>query len=136
MSDITREEFASAVAATIESVHHLYREVARLNVGLREALSEGADALVPVRGSGSVSRPSSRRGSLSTTPMVCCSNPSCQMRRRWMRRKTTTRKILTPKLIVVELVLVVVPWNSWPISHCWRSGSCYTTRERLDEMTG
>ena len=39
MSDITREGFASAVAATIASVHHLYREVARLNVELREALS-------------------------------------------------------------------------------------------------
>ena len=56
MSDITREEFASAVAATITSVHHLYREVARLNVGLREALSEGADALVPVRGSSTVGK--------------------------------------------------------------------------------
>ena len=42
MSDITREGFASAVAATIASVHHLYREVARLNVELREALRVGA----------------------------------------------------------------------------------------------
>ena len=51
MSDITREEFASAVAATISSVHHLYREVARLIEGLRDALSEEPDALIPVRGS-------------------------------------------------------------------------------------
>lgn len=51
MNDIAREEFASAVAATITSVHHLYREVARLNVELREALSEEPSALVPMRGS-------------------------------------------------------------------------------------
>ena len=51
MSDITREGFASAVAATIASVHHLYREVARLNVELREALSEEPGALISVRGS-------------------------------------------------------------------------------------
>ena len=51
MSDITREEFASAVAATISSVHHLYREVARLIEGLRDALSEEPGALIPVRGS-------------------------------------------------------------------------------------
>ena len=51
MNKITREEFASAVAATITSVHHLYREVARLNVELREALSEEPSALVSVRGS-------------------------------------------------------------------------------------
>ena len=51
MSDITQEGFASAVAATIASVHHLYREVARLNVELREALSEEPGALISVRGS-------------------------------------------------------------------------------------
>ena len=51
MSDITREEFASAVAATISSVHHLYREVTRLIEGLRDALSEEPGALIPVRGS-------------------------------------------------------------------------------------
>ena len=51
MSDITREGFTSAVAATIASVHHLYREVARLNVELREALSEEPSALISVRGS-------------------------------------------------------------------------------------
>ena len=51
MSDITREGFASAVAATIASVHHLYREVARLNVELREALGEEPGALISVRGS-------------------------------------------------------------------------------------
>ena len=48
MSDITRENFASAVAATISSVHHLYREVERLNKELRDALNE---ELIPVRGS-------------------------------------------------------------------------------------
>lgn len=37
MNNITREEFTSAVAATITSVHHLYREVARLDVELRQA---------------------------------------------------------------------------------------------------
>ena len=51
MSDITREEFASAVAATISSVYHLYREVARLNKELRDDLSEEPGALTPVRGS-------------------------------------------------------------------------------------
>ncbi len=51
MSDITREEFASAVAATTSSVHHLYREVTRLIEGLRDALSEEPGALIPVRGS-------------------------------------------------------------------------------------
>ena len=51
MSDITRETFRSAVAATITSVQHLYREVSRLNVELREALNEEPGALIPVRGS-------------------------------------------------------------------------------------
>ena len=51
MSDTTREEFSSAVAAAISSVHHLYREVARLIAELREALSEEPGALTPVRGS-------------------------------------------------------------------------------------
>ena len=51
MSNITHEEFASAVAATILSVHHLYREVARLIEGLRNALGEEPGALIPVRGS-------------------------------------------------------------------------------------
>ena len=51
MSDITRENFASAVAATISSVHHLYREVARLIEELREALGEEPGALIRVRGS-------------------------------------------------------------------------------------
>ena len=51
MSDTTREEFASAVAATISSVQHLYREVARLIEELREALREEPGAFISVRGS-------------------------------------------------------------------------------------
>ena len=51
MSDTTREEFASAVAAAISSVHHLYREVERLIAELREALGEEPGALIRVRGS-------------------------------------------------------------------------------------
>ena len=51
MSDTTREEFASAVAATISSVQHLYREVARLIEDLRDALGEEPGALIRVRGS-------------------------------------------------------------------------------------
>jgi hypothetical protein len=50
MSDITREQFASAVAVAISSVQHLYREVDRLIVGLRDALAEEPNPLVPVRG--------------------------------------------------------------------------------------
>ena len=131
MSDITREGFTSAVAATIASVHHLYREVARLNVELREALNEEPGALISVRGS------SFGKSGLNLTRVVIRDaygvlfKPSCPTRR-WIRRKTT-RRSLTPKLIVVELV--AAPWNSWLISHCWRSESCYTTREGLDGMT-
>jgi hypothetical protein len=50
MSDITREQFAAAVAAAISSVYHLYREVDRLLVGLRDALAEEPIPLAPVRG--------------------------------------------------------------------------------------
>ncbi len=50
MSTITREEFASAVAAAISSVQHLYREVDRLIVGLRDMLAEEPNSLIPVRG--------------------------------------------------------------------------------------
>lgn len=50
MSEITREEFASAVSAAITSVHHLYKEIDRLMVGLRDALAEEPSALVPLRG--------------------------------------------------------------------------------------
>jgi hypothetical protein len=50
MSDITREEFAAAVAAAVSSVHHLYREVDRLIVGLRDALAAEPCPLTPVRG--------------------------------------------------------------------------------------
>ena len=51
MSDTTREEFSSAVAAAISSVHHLYREVALLIAELRAALREEPGALTPVGGS-------------------------------------------------------------------------------------
>ena len=51
MSDTTREEFASAVAATISSVQHLYREVERLIEELRAALVEEPGALIRVGGS-------------------------------------------------------------------------------------
>jgi len=50
MSNITREEFAAGVAAAVSSVHHLYREIDRLFVGLREALADGPDQLIPVPG--------------------------------------------------------------------------------------
>ena len=50
MSEITRDQFASAVATAISSVYHLYREVDRLMVALREALAEDPNALTPVRG--------------------------------------------------------------------------------------
>jgi hypothetical protein len=50
MSDITREQFASAVAAAISSVQHLYREVDRLIVGLRDALAKEPNPLAPMRG--------------------------------------------------------------------------------------
>jgi hypothetical protein len=40
----TREEFASAVASTISSIHHLYREVDRLITGLRDRLVEEPDS--------------------------------------------------------------------------------------------
>ena len=50
MSNITREEFASAVAAAISSVQHIYREVDHLIVGLRDILAEEPNALIPVRG--------------------------------------------------------------------------------------
>jgi hypothetical protein len=50
MSDITREQFASAVEAAISSVHHLFREVDRLIVGLRESLAEEPNPLTLVRG--------------------------------------------------------------------------------------
>jgi len=50
MSDITRDEFASAVAAAISSVQHLYREVDHLIVGLRDMLAEEPNSLIPVRG--------------------------------------------------------------------------------------
>lgn len=50
MSTLSREEFASAVAAAISSVHHLYREINHLIVGLREMLEEEPHSLKPVRG--------------------------------------------------------------------------------------
>jgi hypothetical protein len=42
---ITREEFASAVASTISSTYHFYREVDRLITGLRDRLVEEPDSL-------------------------------------------------------------------------------------------
>ena len=47
---ITREQFASAVASAISSVHHLYHEVDRLITGLRESLAEEPESLNPIRG--------------------------------------------------------------------------------------
>jgi hypothetical protein len=47
-STITREQFASAVASAISSVHHLYREVDRLMSGLRDRLADEPDSLSPV----------------------------------------------------------------------------------------
>jgi len=44
-NSITREEFASAVAATISSIHHLYREVDRLITGISDRLLEEPDPL-------------------------------------------------------------------------------------------
>jgi hypothetical protein len=50
MSNITREDFASAVAAAISSVQHLYRQVDHLIMSLRDMLAEQPNALIPVRG--------------------------------------------------------------------------------------
>jgi hypothetical protein len=50
MTDLTREQFRAAVVAAISSVHHLYREVDRLVLSLREALSEEPNPLVAMRG--------------------------------------------------------------------------------------
>lgn len=50
MNTITREEFAAAVAAAISSLHHVYREVDRLLVGIREGLAEDPEPLMAVRG--------------------------------------------------------------------------------------
>ena len=44
-STITPEQFASAVAAAISSVRHLYSEVDRLVIGLRERLADEPDSL-------------------------------------------------------------------------------------------
>jgi hypothetical protein len=49
-STITREDFASAVASAIKSVHHLYREVDRLITGLCAQLAEEPDSLVLIPG--------------------------------------------------------------------------------------
>lgn len=46
MAQLTREDFASAVSATLSSVHHLYREIHRLVGALREGLAESPDTLV------------------------------------------------------------------------------------------
>ena len=47
-STITPEQFASAVAAAISSVRHLYSEVDRLVSGLRERQADEPDSLSPV----------------------------------------------------------------------------------------
>ena len=48
MSEITREQFAAAVVASVSSVQHLYRALDRLMVELREALADPPTALVPI----------------------------------------------------------------------------------------
>jgi hypothetical protein len=50
MSGVKREEFASAVAAALSSVHHLYREIDRMLAGLRDMLAEPPESLMPMRG--------------------------------------------------------------------------------------
>lgn len=45
-----QEQFASAVASAISSVHHLYREVDRLISGLYDRLAEEPDSLIRVTG--------------------------------------------------------------------------------------
>jgi hypothetical protein len=50
VSKLTRDEFRMAVAAAVSSVHHLYRELDRLMLSLRETLGEEPSPLV-VRGS-------------------------------------------------------------------------------------
>ena len=40
MTDVSREEFAKAIAATLESVEHLYKEIDLLFTGLRTDLSD------------------------------------------------------------------------------------------------
>jgi hypothetical protein len=45
VSELTRQQFASAVSATLSSVHHLYREIHRLISGLKEQLGETPDPL-------------------------------------------------------------------------------------------
>jgi hypothetical protein len=52
MSDVTREQFASAVTAAVSSMHHLYREVHHLIAGLRAALAQPPSPLAAVRGTG------------------------------------------------------------------------------------
>ena len=49
-SNTPQEQFASAVASAISSVHHLYREVDRLMSGLYDRLAEEPDSLIRVTG--------------------------------------------------------------------------------------
>jgi len=58
---ITREEFASAVASAISSVHHLYREVDRLITGIKDRLEEERDPLSILAGVFSKAGPSQTR---------------------------------------------------------------------------
>ncbi|MCC6909121.1 MAG: hypothetical protein IT430_14355 [Phycisphaerales bacterium] len=61
MTDLTREEFAVAVHSTISSVHHLYKEVGRLYVALRDALQAEPVPFVAIGGfPAKVSRDGSR----------------------------------------------------------------------------
>lgn len=50
MTAVTPEQFAESVAAAIAGVQHLYRELDRLLVGLRDGLAEEPQSLAPVRG--------------------------------------------------------------------------------------
>jgi len=58
---IAREEFASAVASAISSVHHLYREVDRLIIGIKDRLEEEGDPLSFLAGVFSKAGPSQTR---------------------------------------------------------------------------
>jgi hypothetical protein len=62
MTEITREQFASAVAAAVSSVYHLFRQVDRLVDELRSGLADGSEPLTPLPGTlGKLSGRSSAR---------------------------------------------------------------------------
>ena len=124
MSDITREEFASAVAATISSVHHLYREVARLIEGLRDALSEEPGALIPVRGS------AIGKSRLNPTGFVVRDAYGVLFKSVVSDEEVDAAEDDDEESDAdsdeAALVGPAVQWNSWPINHSWRSEWCYT----------